>query len=159
MTAPEYDLARALIARLQQQPDLAPAVLPTPFDSADQAARLALAAAQYSMAVAVRPQPPASPGAEFDRTGVLQARLGVVVLTTPGVHPAAAAAEQMAAASGRVLALCMGWAPEGRGIPYEAAEVLEVSALNTADYPDFKNLAGHVVLLGKRVNYKMYYNS
>lgn len=158
MTAPEYDLARALIARLQQQPDLAPAVLAKPFDNEDHAAHLALAAAQYSMAVAVSPQPPASLGAEFDRTGVLQARLGVVVLTTPGVLPGAAA-EKLAAASGRVLALCMGWAPEGRGIPYEAAEVLEVAQLNTAEYPDFKNLGGHVIVLGKKVNYKMYYNS
>ncbi len=156
-SAPEYELARKLIAHLKTQEDVAACVLAEPWDEGEQANDLVLAAKSHNLAVAVAPQPPVSLPGESDTTGGLQARLAVVVLTTRQVR--GRAVEVQATAAARVLALCMGWAPEVRGIPYADATLEGVTALKVDDFPAFKqaNLTGTVIALGKKVNYRKYF--
>ena len=192
VSAPEYCLARALIAHLRQQGELAESVLPEPWDRADQNQNLALSAAQYGLAVAVCPQPPAMVSEGATDSGFLQARVAVVILTTPAAAapwhgeagtPAASvmalpelstAAEQLsalttpqvqektsaeaqAAAAGLVMAACMGWDFQARGIPYASPRLLEVAPLDTSGLASFENLLGSSLTLGWRVHYKSYY--
>jgi len=248
ISAPEYCLARALIAHLRQQGELAQAVLPEPWDRADQNQNLALSAAQYGLAVAVCPQPPAMVSEGATDSGFLQARVAVVILTTPAASvmawpevstaaeqqaasttpaaavmawpevstaaeqqsalttpaaavmawpevstaaeqqsalttPAAAvvawpevstaaeqqsalttpqvhektSAEVQAAAAGRVMAACLGWDFQARGIPYAFPRLLEVAPLDTSGLASFENLLGSSLTLGWRVNYRSYY--
>lgn len=156
--SPEYALSRALIAHLGRQDGLTDAVLAEPWDRADQNQNLAMAAAQYGLAVAVCPQPPAMAGDAAADTGYLQARAAVVILTTRQVH-GSAAAEAQSAAAGRVIAACLGWDYKARGIPYAAPRLLEAAPLDTASLADFENLIGSTLTLGWRVNYITYYSS
>lgn len=156
--APEYALARALIAHLRQQVELADAVLPDPWDREDQNQNLAMAAAQFGLAVAACPQPPTLVGEGAAEAGFLQARVAVVILTTAQVQDGAAA-ELQAAAAGRALAACLDWDFQARGVPYAAPRLLEAAQLDTASLAGFDNLLGSSLTLGWRVNYKSYYSS
>lgn len=154
--APEYAMARALIAHLQEDDHLGASVLPEPWDKADQCGKLALSAAQYGLAVAVCPQPPAVISAAHTAVGSMQARLVVIVLTTEQTA-LGAAAEAAAAVAGQALARCLIWDYQSRGIPYAQPEILDCAPLDTAQYPDLQNLVGSAITLGRRVDYKQYY--
>lgn len=157
-SAPEYTLARALIAHLRQQVALADRVLPDPWDRADQSQDLAMAAAQYGLAVGVCPQPPAMVSEEAEASGYMQARVAVVVLTTSQVQEGTAG-ELLAASAGLTMAACLGWDYQARGIPYARPRLLEVVALDTSALAGFDNLLGSSLTLGWRVNYNAYYSS
>lgn len=157
-TAPEYALARALIAHLLQQEGLEDIVLPEPWDREDQNQNLAMAAAQYGMAVAACPQQPAMVSDSATDAGYMQARVAVVILTTAQVQDGTAA-ETAAAAAGLVIAACLGWGYQARGIPYAAPRLLEAAPLDTASMAGFENLIGSTLTLGWRVHYKTYYSS
>lgn len=149
-------LARDLIAHLAKAGEWGNAVLPEPWHKEDQCQALYLAAQQYDMAVAVQPLPPVSLGEKTAATGALQAQLGVSVFTTLQAQDP----ERQAGAAGRVIAAVIDWCPTAsRGIPYAAAEILQVAPLDTGSYPDLANLLGTTILLGKEINYKHYYKS
>lgn len=155
--APEYALARALIAHLQGQEGMAEMVLPDPWDREDQNQNLAMAAAQYGLAVAACPQLPAMVSEGATDAGYMQARVAVVILTTAQVQDGTAA-QRAAAAAGLALAACLGWEYQARGVPYAAPRLLEAASLDTASMAGFENLIGSTLTLGWRVNYKTYYS-
>lgn len=153
-TAPEYFLARDLIAHLMGAEGWGCAVLPEPWHKEDQCQALRLAAEQYDMAVAVQPLPPVSLGEKTAVAGALQVQLGVSVFTTLQAQDP----ERQAAAAGRVIAAVIAWCPAAAcGIPYAAAEILQVAPLDTGGCPGLANLLGTSILLGKDTNYKLYY--
>ncbi len=157
-TAPEYALARLLIAHLSKDDVIGSSVLREPWDDTAQAKAIIGAAQAYNLAVAVAPQPPSALSDGAAASGLLQANLTVAVFTVQQVR--GKAAEVQATAAGRVLALCMSWHPEAaKGIPYAEAKLERAQALNMADFPLFAqaNLVGTVLELSKQVNYKHYF--
>lgn len=156
----EYRLAEALTEHLRGDAELAPAVLPEPFDRADQCQAIALAAGQYDFAVAVEPLPLQLPTDATDRTGVVEVRLAVHVLTTQQLNPQGfpSAGALAAAVMGRVLACCMRWRDEvSAGIPYADPVPESVAELDLSKFDALANLSGQALIIARKVNLRDYY--
>lgn len=152
--SPEFKISDALIRHLKADALLAPYVFEEVWDRADQAQALATAARTPRGVVAVAPQPPrVAPADPNVSTGLLMAQVAVCVFTAragTGGMSAAAAAALLAATLRRVMRFDV----DSAGVPYAEATIDSVGALNAADFPELKNLAGMVISVSIPTNYK-----
>lgn len=154
--APEYVAAAQLIADMREAATLGDRVYSEPWDRLDQCGALALAARQYSGAVAVVPQlPEVDASAAAAGAGVLKSRLCILLLypaQLPGKERARKASRLLYA----VLNFLLNWQPSrDTGLPYREPTVTDVSALSVADYKEFKELTGVVIGIDINSNYKI----
>lgn len=155
--APEFTLAKSLIAHLRTVPELRDAVLEEPWTREDQAAKLTMAAAACGLAVAVLPHWPTLEQEPANTARVARANLAVAVLATANLHGQDWAA-MLHAAVGRTLAAIMAWQHEAsNGIPYTEARVEDVAELDLSQFQAFQNLNGASIRISKPVSYKHYY--
>ncbi len=153
--APEYELARLCIARLQTACTLpAGVVMELPFDRQDQCHLLQAAAQQYRGCVAVMPQPLSDEHPDI-RTGVLQVRLAVAAFVTQdaGVDSRLTAQEAAARLMAGVVRALYAWRPEGGYIPSALVKLEGMSPLVTAEYEGLENMVGLALTISKGVLY------
>lgn len=181
----QYRLARAIIRHLRADKELtyqAPGaeepehiVYGEPFDSADQAAALAVASAQYGVAVMVAPQGVRAP--ESTQTGyasMLELTAVVYVLSTRqvpsactvelpggGLQELRSAGELAATYADRVAARLLTWMPEVLELaPLERPSISDILTLDmqaSKDFPGHENLVGSAIIISQKVNYREYY--
>lgn len=152
--APEYKLAAHLIAGLRRDAVLAPYVYPHPWDRDEQAQALAMAAGQYSGAVAVVPQLPAPNTDDPEgRAGTLRARVAVAILCTQNV-PGGQTGRRVAGLLHKCLNAVLRWDVAEAGIPYTLPKIDSISELDFSAMPKLANLSGVLIQASINYNYK-----
>ena len=154
----QYQFARAIIAHLRKDPELAAVVEAEPFDSEDQVAALDLAANAQGVSVLVAPQGVSAPEGEGNNL-VLAVRCAVEVLTTNQVQEGTAA-ELAACWTDYLAARMLSWIPSlemGRSERPRITDILEAEV--SSKLPNHTNLLGHVIFIEQRFNYLSYYGT
>ena len=152
--APEYKLAAHLIEELRRDAVLAPYVYRQPWDRDEQAQALAMAAGQYSGAVAVVPQMPAPNTEDPDgKAGTLRARVAVVILCTQNV-PGGQTGRRVAGLLYKSLNAVLRWDVMDAGIPYTQPKIDSINTLELEDMPKLANLSGVLIQASINYNYK-----
>lgn len=154
----DYRLARMLIAELQQDASIGPAVLADPLSTKDQVQKLQLAAGQYTCAVCVGVLPPQALYTTDDEASaicIMEAQLAVYILTTPNLSPdGMSSGEHAARVRGAVLARLSQWRPQDTGISYGLPRVVMMMSLDTTIFEGLQNLDGQAIVIAKRVSYR-----
>lgn len=156
MPSLQYRFARAVIAYLREDPELAAVVEAEPFDSEDQVAALELAANAQGVSVLVAPQGVAAPEGEGNNL-VLAVRSAVEILTTKQVQEGTAA-ELAARWVDYLAARMLSWVPSLEMGRAERPRITDIQAAEVSSkLPNHTNLLGHVIFVEQRFNYLSYY--
>lgn len=154
----QYQFARAIIAHLREDPELAAVVEAEPFDSEDQVAALDLAANAQGVSVLVAPQGVSAPDGEGNNI-VLVVRAAVEILTTKQVQ-LTSAAERAAAWVDFIAARLLSWVPDIEGLPRERPRIADIlEAEVSSKLPGHTNLLGHVIFIEQKQHYIAYYGT
>ena len=152
--APEYMLAAKLIEELRRDAVLAPYVYQHPWDRDEQAQALAMAAGQYSGAVAVLPQLPAPNTDDPEgRAGTLRARVAVAILCTQNV-PGGQTGRREASLLFKCINALLRWDVAECGIPYTLPKIDSINELDLSAMPKLANLSGVAIQVSITYNYK-----
>lgn len=155
MNNPEYQYCRDIIARLKQSSALSPSVLSEPFDAQDQVDQLTLAADQYDLAIAVKPEAINVPyqGADTPRPGLYDVTAAILIMTTTHTGNIKAG-ERIAESTAAVLAALQGWNPDGCELETNLPHVDSINTLLTDEVEGLNNLIGRAVFLTRRISIK-----
>ena len=154
----QYRFARAVIAHLREDHELAEVVEEEPFDSEDQVAALELAANAQGVSVLVAPQGVAAPEGEGNNL-VLTVRAAVEILTTKQVQEGSAA-ELAAVWVDHIAARLLSWVPDIEGLPRERPRITDIQAAEVSSkLPNHTNLLGHVIFIEQKQHYIAYYGT
>lgn len=146
---PEYVFAQAVIDRLAGKKELADYVMPDPFDAGDQVNNLSLAVAQYDAAIAVMPQavqPPPWKGADAPKTGVVIARVAILVMLTQQVGDVPTV-RRLSAVTAAVIRRLYRWSPYDVESTGKVPWIEEITPLSTAEVPELQNMDGRAIFL------------
>lgn len=152
--APEYLLARSLIAHLREDELLRALVLEEPFDKEDQFSQLSMSMQSYTGALAVAPQAQLRVPHAESKTGVMEITLVILVIVSSlSMDGAACQAENLAKLSAQSLRTASKWMPSIRGIPYLEPKIQSVAEASTAELPELEGSQGRIITLTQTINY------
>lgn len=152
--APEYLLARSLIAHLRADELLADLVLAEPFDKEDQFSQLSMSMQSYTGALAVAPQAQLSVAHAEAKTGVMSVTLVILVIVSSlSMDGAACQAENLAKLTAQSLRAASKWMPSIRGIPYIEPKIQSVAEASTSELPELEGSQGRMITLSQTINY------